>query len=40
MNEKKIMALADQHIMNTYRRAPIALVKGEGAKLWDASGRE
>lgn len=40
MNEKKIMALADQHIMNTYRRVPIALVKGEGAKLWDASGRE
>jgi len=40
MNEKKIMALADQHIMNTYRRSPIALVKGEGAKLWDASGRE
>ncbi len=34
------MALADQHIMNTYRRVPIALVKGEGARLWDANGRE
>jgi acetylornithine/N-succinyldiaminopimelate aminotransferase len=40
MNEKKIMALADENIMNTYRRVPIALVKGEGAKLWDASGKE
>ena len=40
MDEKKIMTLADQHIMNTYRRVPIALVKGEGARLWDASGRE
>ncbi|MDD3249862.1 MAG: aspartate aminotransferase family protein [Smithellaceae bacterium] len=40
MDEKKIMALADQHIMNTYRRVPVALVKGEGARLWDASGKE
>ncbi len=40
MKEKKIMALADQNIMNTYRRVPIALVKGKGARLWDASGKE
>lgn len=40
MKEKKIMALADQHIMNTYRRVPIALVKGEGARVWDANGKE
>ncbi|HPC85129.1 MAG TPA: acetylornithine transaminase [Smithellaceae bacterium] len=40
MNEKKIVALADRHIMNTYRRVPVALVKGEGAKLWDAGGKE
>jgi len=40
MNEKKIMALADQHIMNTYRRVPVALVKGDGARVWDAEGRE
>lgn len=37
---KKIMALADDYIMNTYRRTKIALVKGEGAKVWDAEGRE
>ena len=40
MKEKKIMALADKNIMNTYRRVPIALVKGEGARLWDANGKE
>ena len=40
MQEKKIMAMADQHIMNTYRRVSIALVKGEGAKVWDAQGKE
>ncbi len=40
MNEKKIMALADQNIMNTYRRVAIALVKGDGARVWDANGRE
>ncbi len=40
MKEKKIMAWADKNIMNTYRRVPIALVKGEGARLWDANGKE
>jgi len=40
MKEKKIKALADDNIMNTYRRVPIALVKGEGARVWDANGKE
>ncbi len=40
MKEKKIKALADQNIMNTYRRVPIALTKGEGARLWDVNGKE
>ena len=40
MKEKKIMALADKNIMNTYKRVPIALVKGEGARVWDANGKE
>ncbi len=39
MKEEKIKALADKNIMNTYRRTPIALVKGEGAQLWDANGK-
>ena len=40
MKEKKKKALADENIMNTYRRVPIALVIGEGARLWDANEKE
>jgi acetylornithine/N-succinyldiaminopimelate aminotransferase len=39
-------SLADQvretearHVMQTYKRAPIVLVKGEGARVWDTEGR-
>ncbi|MEN6623960.1 MAG: acetylornithine transaminase, partial [Smithella sp.] len=40
MNEKELMALADENIMNTYKRVPIALIKGSGAKVWDINGKE
>ena len=40
MNEKELMALADENIMNTYKRFPIVLVKGSGAKVWDVNGKE
>ena len=40
MTEKEIMLLADENIMNTYRRFPIALRKGSGTRLWDVNGRE
>jgi len=40
MTEKEIMLLADENIMNTYKRFPVAMVKGLGAKLWDVNGRE
>jgi acetylornithine/N-succinyldiaminopimelate aminotransferase len=40
MNEKETMALANENIMNTYKRFPIVLVKGAGAKVWDINGRE
>jgi acetylornithine aminotransferase/acetylornithine/N-succinyldiaminopimelate aminotransferase len=40
MDEKKIMALADENIMNTYKRFPVVLTKGSGARLWDINGRE
>ena len=26
---------ADQHIVNTYTRYPLALVKGQGCTVWD-----
>jgi predicted acetylornithine/succinylornithine family transaminase len=28
------------HVLHTYRRAPIVLVRGQGARVWDAEGRE
>jgi predicted acetylornithine/succinylornithine family transaminase len=34
------MALADENIMNTYKRFPIVLVKGSGVKVWDVNGKE
>jgi predicted acetylornithine/succinylornithine family transaminase len=40
MKEKEIMALADENIMNTYKRFPIVLEKGSGAKVWDVNGKE
>jgi acetylornithine/N-succinyldiaminopimelate aminotransferase len=35
-----IAALDADHVMGTYARAPVAFVRGEGARLWDADGRE
>ena len=40
MKEKEIMALADENIMNTYKRFPIVLLKGSGVKVWDVNGKE
>ncbi len=35
-----LMARADAHLMQTYGRYPIALVRGEGVHCWDADGKE
>ncbi|MBY6275994.1 acetylornithine transaminase [Symbiobacterium thermophilum] len=35
-----LMARADAHTMKTYGRYPIALVRGEGVRCWDADGKE
>jgi len=40
MNEKETMALVNENIMNTYRRFPVVLVKGSGARVWDINGKE
>lgn len=32
--------MGQQYVMNTYGRLPMALVKGEGAWVWDADGRQ
>jgi len=33
-------ALEQRYLMQTYRRAPVEFVRGEGALLWDSEGRE
>ena len=36
---KQIIKLTDQHVANTYKRFPIALVRGKGTKVWDCEGK-
>ncbi len=31
---------ADKAVMNTYGRQPLVLVKGEGCRVWDDTGKE
>ena len=40
MTTQQIMESTDQHIMHTYGRLPVAFVRGEGCRLWDADGNE
>jgi acetylornithine/N-succinyldiaminopimelate aminotransferase len=40
MTNKEIIALNDRYLFPVYPRAPIALVRGEGCRVWDADGRE
>jgi predicted acetylornithine/succinylornithine family transaminase len=37
---EELQALERRYLMQTYRRAPVEFVRGEGALLWDAEGRE
>ena len=40
MNLTDLQALEERYLMRTYRRAPVEFVRGEGALLWDAEGKE
>jgi acetylornithine aminotransferase/acetylornithine/N-succinyldiaminopimelate aminotransferase len=40
MNNRGIINLTQQYVANTYTRFPIALVRGKGARVWDADGKE
>jgi predicted acetylornithine/succinylornithine family transaminase len=40
MNNRDIARLTDQYVARTYTRYPIALVRGKGARVWDADGKE
>jgi acetylornithine/N-succinyldiaminopimelate aminotransferase len=35
-----LQALEERYLMQTYRRAPVEFVRGEGGRLWDAEGSE
>ncbi len=39
MNNQEIIEAAGQVLMPTYARFPLALVRGEGTRVWDADGR-
>jgi predicted acetylornithine/succinylornithine family transaminase len=40
MTTDELMALSEKYIMSTYKRFPIVLVRGSGAKVWDSNGKE
>jgi acetylornithine/N-succinyldiaminopimelate aminotransferase len=35
-----LQALEARYVMQTYKRAPVEFVRGDGARLWDADGKE
>ena len=37
---KTLIEWADKHLMTTAKRAPVALVRGEGVRVWDSDGKE
>jgi acetylornithine/N-succinyldiaminopimelate aminotransferase len=40
VNLTDLQALEQRYLMRTYKRAPLEFVRGEGALLWDAEGKE
>lgn len=40
MTAEEIMALEERYDSGLYPKRPLAIVRGEGARLWDADGRE
>ena len=40
MSVEELRELESRYAMDTYARAPVEFVRGEGARLWDAEGRE
>ncbi len=40
LSNHEVMALEDAHTSGVYPKRPLAIVRGEGARLWDADGRE
>ena len=40
MDTKRMIELSDKHLMAFTKRQPVALVRGEGSRVWDSDGKE
>jgi len=40
VDTKELLAWSDKHLMAFAKRAPVALVRGDGARVWDSDGKE
>jgi len=40
MKNRDVAKLTENYVAHTYARYPIALVRGKGARVWDADGKE
>src|SRR5438445_13329444 len=40
MKNRDVAKLTENYVAHTYARYPIALVRGKGARMWDADGKE
>ncbi len=40
LTNEDIIEITEAHVLNTYKRFPVAMVRGKGARVWDASGKE
>ncbi|MBI2844619.1 MAG: acetylornithine transaminase [Armatimonadetes bacterium] len=40
MNYEEIIDMDKQYVMTTYARQPVVFVRGRGARVWDANGKE
>lgn len=40
MSNAELVALGEKHVAPTYGRYPVAMVRGDGCRVWDANGKE
>src|SRR5713101_5520495 len=40
MTNREIIALNERYLFPVYQRAPIAIVRGDGCRVWDADGKQ
>src|SRR6185369_4074777 len=40
VDTKQMIDMADKHLMAFTKRQPVALVRGEGSRVWDSDGKE